>query len=164
AELHVYGRGSAKDDLIRLVEELALQEAVHIHAEIPAREIVRVIENADVGVEPKRAILFADEAFSTKIFEYMAMGIPTVASSTKVHRYYLDESLLMFFPDGDSDALARRIIALAKDPLLRARYVQNGLEFIKRNDWETQVPTYLQVLEALTNSPTTRAPMSVQVP
>jgi glycosyltransferase involved in cell wall biosynthesis len=164
AELHVYGRGSAKEDLIRLVVQLALQESVYIRTELPSREIVRVIENADVGVEPKRATLFADEAFSTKIFEYMAMGIPAVASSTKVHRYYLDDSLLMFFPDGNSEELARCIVTLAKDPKLRARYVQKGLEFVNQNDWETQIPAYLQVLEALTKSPTAQAPMSVRAP
>jgi glycosyltransferase involved in cell wall biosynthesis len=161
-ELHVYGRGSAKEDLIKLVGQLALQNSVYIHSELPSREIVRIIENADVGVEPKRATLFADEAFSTKILEYMAMGIPAVASRTKVHRYYLDDSLLMFFPDGDFEALAHCIVILAKDPQLRARYVQKGLEFVNRNDWDAQMPDYLHLLEVFAKSTTAQTPMDVR--
>jgi glycosyltransferase involved in cell wall biosynthesis len=164
AELHVYGRGSAREDLVKLAKELAIHNSVYIHAELPSREVAQIIENADVGVEPKRATLFANEAFSTKIYEYMAMGIPAVASNTKVHRHYLDDSLVMFFGDGDSDQLAQCILTLARDPQLRRRYAQNGLQFVDQNNWEAQIPAYLHVLDALTSSASTPITIAVRAP
>lgn len=162
AELHVYGRGGAKDALLRLKDELGLHDSVFIHSELPAREIVQIIENADIGVEPKRATMFSDEAFSTKIFEYMAMGVPAVASSTRVHRYYLDSSLLMFFPDGDFEALADCVVSLVRSPELQKQYVRNGLEYLNQHDWQSQVPAYLRVVETLAGANRARTATSCQ--
>ncbi len=36
---------------------------------------------ADLGVVPKRAEGFGNEAFSTKILEFMACGVPVLVSS-----------------------------------------------------------------------------------
>jgi glycosyltransferase involved in cell wall biosynthesis len=44
------------------------------------------MENADLGVVPKRNDPFGDEAFSTKILEFMAMGVPVIVSETRIDR------------------------------------------------------------------------------
>jgi len=80
-----------------LIEKLFLQGKVIMHGPIPLSEIPSVIENADLGVVPKRKDCFANEAFSTKILEFMAMGIPVIVSDTKIDKYYFDDSVLRFF-------------------------------------------------------------------
>ncbi len=46
------------------------------------------MSKADLGIVPKRAAGFGDEAFSTKILEFMALGVPVIASETQIDRYY----------------------------------------------------------------------------
>ena len=48
---------------------------------------------ADFGIVPKRSEGFGNEAFSTKIFEFMALGIPVIAADTKIDKYYFNDSL-----------------------------------------------------------------------
>lgn len=65
SEFHIYGTGPALDDLVALVKELGLESRVRFAGILPLREIARVIENADLGVVPKRKNAFGNEAFST---------------------------------------------------------------------------------------------------
>ena len=66
----------------------------------------RHLANADLGVVPKRADSFGNEAYSTKIMEFMSLGVPVVVSSTKIDRFYFDDSVVRFFESGNADALA----------------------------------------------------------
>ncbi len=70
-------------------------------------DIAGIIANADLGVVPKRADSFGNEAYSTKIMEFMSQGIPVVVSRTKIDSYYFDEETVRFFPSGDSDGHGR---------------------------------------------------------
>ena len=73
----------------QLTRELRLQDRVFIKSFISTRQIASVIENADLGIVPKRKEGFGDEAFSTKIMEFMAMGVPVIVSDTRVDRLLL---------------------------------------------------------------------------
>ena len=87
-EFHIHGEGSAKPELERLVSELGLEGKVLLHAPLPLREIASVMANADLGVVPKRNDSFGGEAFSTKILEFMALGVPLLLADTRIDRHY----------------------------------------------------------------------------
>ncbi len=149
AEFHIYGEGSIKPDLIELARQLGLNESVRFFKPIPVREIAEVIANADLGVVPKRADSFGNEAYSTKIMEFMSVGIPVVVSSTKIDRYYFDDETVRFFQSGDHLALADAILELLRDDSLRRRLVANGLRYANRNSWDSRKPAYLALVDSL---------------
>jgi glycosyltransferase involved in cell wall biosynthesis len=72
--------------------------------------VAQVIANADLGVVPKRADSFGNEAYSTKIMEFMSQGVPVVISRTKVDSHYFEEGTVHFFPSGDSQAMAEAML------------------------------------------------------
>jgi len=76
AEFHIYGDGPMREPWEELARSLGVAEAVHFHAPIPAREVAHKMAEADVGIVPKRADSFGNEAYSTKIMEFMALGVP----------------------------------------------------------------------------------------
>jgi glycosyltransferase involved in cell wall biosynthesis len=166
AEFHIYGNGRTKDALVALSRELGLDGRISFHDPVPLREIAAVMENADLGIVPKRSDTFGDEAFSTKILEFMALRVPVIVANTKVDRYYFDNSLVTFFESNDEHDLARRMLEMIHDKKRCERLVRNAWEFVCRNDWETNGPRYLELISSLlTLSPQgTRLPYPLEQP
>ncbi len=156
AEFHIYGEGSVKADLVGLAHELGLDRKVRFFDALPTREIVEVMANADLGVVPKRADSFGNEAYSTKIMEFMSMGIPVVASSTKIDRYYFNDAVVRFFESGNSNALAQAMVEVLRDPDLSRRMVARALEYAALNSWATRKAEYLDLVDVLSDGEQSR--------
>ncbi len=149
AEFHIYGEGNSKETLLNLVNELNLGGRVLFKKVLPLNEIAKAMASADLGIVPKRNDSFGSEAFSTKIFEFMALGVPVIVSDTKIDRYYFDESLVMFFKAGDEEDLARCMLHMIKDKELRDSLAKNSLEFIKKYSWDVKKDEYFSLVENL---------------
>jgi glycosyltransferase involved in cell wall biosynthesis len=147
AEFHIYGEGPMKPALMELANELNLTKSVRFFDSVPLREVADVIANADVGVVPKRADSFGNEAFSTKILEFMSQSVPVVASETKIDRYYFDDSIIRFFPSGNHEALAQALDQILTSSEHSATLVQNAERFLQENNWSTRKREYLAIVD-----------------
>src|SRR5579872_234590 len=150
AELHLYGSGGTEPDLIALAGRLGLNGQVKFCGGLPLHKMPDVIANADLGVVPKRADSFGDQAYSTKIMEFMSQGVPVVVSRTKIDSYYFNEGEVHFFPSGDSQALADAILEVIQDEALRKNLVAKGLEYARQNSWDQKKNEYLKLVDSLT--------------
>ena len=149
AEFHIYGDGNMKQDLIKLSRELGLEGKVKFFNPIPVRGIVEVMADADLGVVPKRADSFGNEAYSTKIMEFMSLGIPVVVSSTKIDRFYFNDSVVRFFESGNVNALAAALLEMISNPDRRKEMAGRALEYAARNSWDTRKAEYLGLVDSL---------------
>jgi len=107
------------------------------------------MSSIDLGIVPKRADSFGNEAFSTKIMEFMCMGVPVVAARTRVDQYYFTENLLMFFEPGRAEDLAAKILFLMQNPASCAALRQGSAEFIALNNWDVRKQEYLGLVDRL---------------
>jgi glycosyltransferase involved in cell wall biosynthesis len=149
AEFHIYGDGNMKQSLIDLTHKLGLDDKVRFFAPLSVRQIAEVMANADLGVVPKRADSFGDKAYSTKIMEFMAVGVPVIVSSTTIDRYYFNDSVVRFFPSGDADALAAAMLEMMGDRDLRGQMAARASEYAQQNSWETRKGDYLELIDSL---------------
>jgi glycosyltransferase involved in cell wall biosynthesis len=150
ARFEIYGDGNMKPQLQALTAELGLQNVVRLHDPITLAEVAQVMADADLGVVPKRADSFGNEAYSTKIMEFMAVGVPVVASDTKVDRHYFDESVLRFFPSGDAAALADAMHELLSDRAASQDMVARAQLYVGKHGWSHHRAGYLQLVDGLT--------------
>jgi glycosyltransferase involved in cell wall biosynthesis len=152
AELHLYGGGGGggtEAQLAELANRLGLNAKVKFCGGVPFDQIAEVIANADLGIVPKRANSFGNEAYSTKIMEFMSQGVPAVVSRTKVDSFYFDDTVVRFFTSGDSKAMADAMMDVIENKELRETLVKNGLEYAARNSWDCVRNDYLVLVDSL---------------
>jgi glycosyltransferase involved in cell wall biosynthesis len=152
AEFHIYGSGEQRGCLASLIVNLGLQDRVYLKGFLPLDQIPFVIENADLGVVPKRKNGFGDEAFSTKILEFMSMGVPVIVSDTAIDRRYFDDSVVRFFRAGDEKSLADAMLQLIEKPEMREALARNASEFVKQYRWDANQAIYLGMVDSLMGS------------
>ena len=149
AQFHIYGDGNMKEPWIELTIQLGLQQHILFFDPLPIREIVEKIANADVGLVPKRADSFGNEAYSTKIMEFMAMGLPVIASRTKIDQFYFSDDLVTFFESGNPADLAQKILALFRDPTTAQAQRSRGLAHVAANTWDLRKNGYFNIVDDL---------------
>ena len=150
AEFHIYGEGPEKGSLGALTRELGLENRVLFHDFLPTDQIVEVMARTDLAVVPKRASsLFGNEAASTKIMEFMSIGVPLIVSRTQVDSFYHDESRVKFFESENVEELAQAIVLLEQNPAMREQLVSKALEYVATNNWELEKRQYLSLADSL---------------
>lgn len=148
-EFHIYGDGSAKTSLIALVEELKLKDSVRFFPPQRLHEIAGIMAASSLGVVPKRADSFGDEAYSTKIMEFMAVRVPVVVSSTKVDRFYFDDSVVRFFESGNVTALSEAMNEVLTNEDLRMGLINRAAAYAEANGWQKRKTDYLQLVDQM---------------
>ncbi len=150
SEFHIYGEGADKPRLIQISQDLGLQNRVIFHSGMSSPEIAQVMVNTDLAVEPKLSrIPFSNEAASTKILEFMAAGVPIVASRTSIHSRYYDDSILKYYDADDDEALAKAIFSMWGDPQQRREQVERATKYVDQNNWEAKKSEYLHLVDAV---------------
>jgi glycosyltransferase involved in cell wall biosynthesis len=98
---------------------------------------------------PKRADSFGNEAYSTKIMEFMSLGVPAVVSKTKIDQFYFNDSVVRFFESGNVEALAAAMLDVLQNPELRARMVNNASAYSDLHSWKRRKADYLKIVDDL---------------
>jgi glycosyltransferase involved in cell wall biosynthesis len=149
AEFHIYGGGDEKAELEALTDRLGLNNFVKFCGSVSLENIADVISNADIGVVPKRADSFGNEAYSTKIMEFMSQGVPVVLSRTKIDNFYFDDSVVRFFMSGDVQSLAEGMLEVIEDRVLRESLIAGGYRYVDLHSWDRRKAEYLELVDAL---------------
>jgi glycosyltransferase involved in cell wall biosynthesis/peptidoglycan/xylan/chitin deacetylase (PgdA/CDA1 family) len=149
AEFMILGDGREKQALRALASELGLEDAVHFLPPVPAGAVPALMAAADLGVVPKRADGFGNEAYSTKIMEFMAVGVPVVVADTAVDRHYFTSELVRFFPAGEVGALADAMQDLLANPHAARAQAERALRYAGENCWQIERAGYLALVDTL---------------
>lgn len=148
-KFEIYGKGTDEDFLKNLTVKLGLTEIVKFHNAVSLDEIAQIMANADMGIEPKRQIGFSDEAFSTKILEFMTLGVPVVVSDTSVHRYYISEEHVRYFKAGDMNDLAESIKLFYNNKEVRDIYSEKAQQYVRSMCWNVRNNEYMDIIYSL---------------
>ena len=153
AEFHIYGSGPTLPQLVTLARERCANGAVKFMDGVPLTEMPVVMGGADVGVVPKRADGFGNEAFSTKILEFMACGVPVIVSRTRIDAHYFDDTLVRFFTSGDEEDLARALLWVYEHRSDHGKWIERAREFAVRNSWQERGAGYNRLVDSLVARP-----------
>jgi glycosyltransferase involved in cell wall biosynthesis len=151
-KLYIYGVGSELPKLKVLAKELGLGEYVIFEDILPIYEVAQLMSECVLGVVPKRKDSFGNEAFSTKIFEFMSLGVPVLVSDTKIDTYYFNDDCVRFFTSGDHSELAEKIIHLIEHEDERKLMVENSMRYIQEHNWDIHSQRYFDLIDSLADT------------
>jgi glycosyltransferase involved in cell wall biosynthesis len=121
-----------------LVRQLGIRrERVTFIDHVPSREIPLWLGAFDVAVAPfPNSEHYSYFMSPLKLFEYMAAGVPIVATDLPSIRGVLrhGENAWLVKP-GDPASLAQGILAIRKDPALGKRLAEQAQEDVQQNTW-----------------------------
>ena len=150
ALLLLVGDGGNRGELEAITAELALQEHVRFEGWVDFALVPSYMAASDVCILPPISTVQTEASLPHKIFQYMLMGKPVVASAcVEIARVIEDARCGLLFPPGDSDRLAEALIQLT-DPAMRMRLGENGKEAVHdRYSWSHAASRLLQIYEEL---------------
>jgi glycosyltransferase involved in cell wall biosynthesis len=145
----IIGDGPQRENLQRRIKERELCDRVEIRSGVAIERVAELMANVDLGVVPKRIDKFANEAFSTKVLEFMAMRVPVLAARTKIDSYYFNDELIEFFEPENVEDLAGKIVNLIRNPDRRLSLRNCGSRFIAGNNWDVKKACYFDLVDQL---------------
>jgi glycosyltransferase involved in cell wall biosynthesis len=130
------GEGPIKDELERLSVELGLAENILFEGRVPFDRVPSYVAASDVCILPLVKTVQTDAGLAHKIFQYMLLGKPVVASDCEATRRVLtDAGCGLLCPPGDSAAFGEALLQL-RDPKLREELGENGRRAVlDRYNW-----------------------------
>jgi glycosyltransferase involved in cell wall biosynthesis len=148
--LHVAGN-AYPDDESQVFDAAVAAGRVTVHGLLSPESARDLLLDARVGIVVLQPDTAYEKVFSTKLFEYLAAGLPVVCSDFPVWRDVVEEHDCVTFVDPrDPDAVARAVARYASDPELLARHGENARRAaVEVFNWSSEEATLLDLYETL---------------
>jgi glycosyltransferase involved in cell wall biosynthesis len=130
-------------------------DRVQLRGRVPFPAVKDILREARTGVVPLPDVPKFRVNVPMKLFEYLAAGVPAVASDLPATRALLDGSdAAVLVPPGDHAGFADALAGLLRDPGQAAALARRGREAVDdRFHWEREERTLLRVYAGLLCGP-----------
>jgi glycosyltransferase involved in cell wall biosynthesis len=143
------GGGSELERLRRRAHELGVADYVTFTGRVPDRELLEMLNTADVCVNADEFNPMNDKSTMNKIMEYMALGKPIVQFDLAEGRFSAQKASLYARPN-DAIDLGDKIVELLDDPERRLAMGSFGRARVERElAWPYEAPKLLAAYDAL---------------
>lgn len=128
------GEGRAKEQIVRMVNDLNLTDNFIFINRVPYEEVPKYVNIFDVCVILKKKDI---PGSPLKLWEYMACGKPVVATNTEDFRVLEEYNAGIVVDPEKTEEVADAIITLLKNKELREEMGNNGRKYVVENrSWE----------------------------
>ncbi|MGV9302450.1 glycosyltransferase family 4 protein [Nonomuraea sp. NPDC004354] len=146
----IVGDGTERDNLLALVEELGLDNAI-LPGRVGPEEALQAQAAIDIFVCPREDLRVCRLVTPLKPVEAMALGKPVVLSDLPALSELVgSEGAGLLVPPGDPEALAKALSDLRQDPARRAEMGEAGkAEVAAKRTWSRVAETYRDLYRTL---------------
>ena len=124
----VFGGGIERERLIRITNNLGLQEYVKFHGAVPSSQARDVLAATDIA--PHSFVY--EFSTSVSLLEYMAMGKPCVVTDVGAVKEFVKDTALVVEPENPK-AIADGVIKLIENPKLRKELGRKARKLVEEN-------------------------------
>jgi glycosyltransferase involved in cell wall biosynthesis len=132
--LVIAGDAPSNDEMEWMRREIAargLEQHVLLTGWLPQRTALGYAVRAEVGLAPMPRGVLGDTMSPTKVVEYMALGIPTVATDIPDQQLVLAQSGAGLCVPMEARAFATAVLALLNDPEQARQFAMRGPAYVK---------------------------------
>jgi glycosyltransferase involved in cell wall biosynthesis len=138
--LHIFGEGSQRPELERLINHMQLGEVVTLHGVVPRPQ--DALRKIGLLVLPSKA-----EGFGLVLIEAMAAGVPVLATNVPGIRDVVRDGETGVLVPCEAHAIAAGLEQLVESPPLRRRLATAGRADVQRRfTWSAVLPQYRDLL------------------
>lgn len=126
-----------KEYIIQYIEKSGIKNVLVLPF-IKHKDIIKFIKSADVLVLPNTGKEERSQKYTTpvKLFEYMASGVPIVASDVKSFEYYLKDKInALLFEADNKDDFAHRVNIVLQNKVLANNISKKASLDVNQYDW-----------------------------
>lgn len=143
------GGGTELNAMKGYAQELNIKDFVTFTGRVSDGEMLRMLNTADICVNPDVANEMNDKSTMNKIMEYMALGKPIVQFDLTEGRYTAQKASLYVNQNNEKD-FALKVIQLIDDSDMRQKMGDYGRKrVINKLAWEYEAPKLLGAYDAL---------------
>jgi glycosyltransferase involved in cell wall biosynthesis len=148
--LELYGEGDELPSVRRLANDLGVAARLRTSRDyLSHRDVLARISGASAGIVPNRPTPLNRFALSSKLFEYVALGIPVAVADLPTLRAHFSDDEVRFFRAGDDAALAEALVEIAVDPDVARQRAENAVRRYETYRWPNQARRYVALLDRL---------------
>lgn len=140
------GEGPGRKELEALVNELKLQNRVYFVGRVPYSEVPAYVRTANLAILPFPDIEWWAVSSPIKLMEYLAAGIPIIATDIEAHRWVVNNTGGAILAENDQpESIAKAVRLSLKNPVVPA-----DLEKLQKTiSWTSQAQSLQSFLENL---------------
>lgn len=134
-KLAVLGKGSKGNMLFQLVKDLSLENSVRFYGTVKYDELPRYFKNARIGIAVLKPVELIRYAFPLKVVEYMAAGLPVIATDIGDMGRILKKNGAGIAINYSQAEFVEAACALLNDKELYKKCSENARKTSKKYDW-----------------------------
>ena len=144
----ILGEGDALPEIELLARERGLAETVEFPTHLLSQsDAISRVAGASCGVVPNRASPLNRFALSSKLFEYIEVGIPAVVARLETLEAHFGPDEVTFFEPGDAGSLAEAIAWVAEHPVEAREKLERAQRRAREYSWHASRARLLKALD-----------------
>jgi glycosyltransferase involved in cell wall biosynthesis len=143
----VLGEGDALEAARERATEVGLADRIEFSGTyVPLEQALAGVASASCGVIPNRPSTLNRFALSSKLFEYVALGVPAVVARLETLAAHFSEDEVTFFEPGDAESLAEALVWVAENPEAARERARCASERAEQYSWRLNRAAYLSTM------------------
>ena len=145
----IENEGSYYRHLLNRINKLKIYKYIIIKKPLSLEAISKEIHKADIGLTLVKKNLFTERILPLKLTEFLACGIPVVATKTKLLEKTFSDKMICFLEKNTSDEFYRKVLKLYRDKNLRNSLKRHTSLFFKKYNWPVEEKKYYGIINLL---------------
>jgi glycosyltransferase involved in cell wall biosynthesis len=143
----ILGEGDTLREIELLARERGLGETIEFPTQLLSQsEAISRVAGASCGVVPNRASLLNRFALSSKLLEYIEVGIPAVVARLETLEAHFGPDEVTFFEPGNAPSLAEAIAWVAEHPVEAREKLERAQRRAEQYSWSVSRTRLLKAL------------------